>query len=473
MSITEIYYASEWIIRVVMLIVVVRRKHGPSAMSWLMVIFFLPWPGMIMYWLFGEVWLAKHRLKKLGQWRQRMREIGTRFDDHPHVVSPELPGAGAMAARIAEKLCDMPILEGNSVEYLPETEWFIERLVADIDAAQHHVHLLYFIFVDDGVGRRVADALARAAARGVKCRMLADAAGSRKLFHRLGPEIKRNGIELHHMLPLGFLRSGVSRIDLRNHRKLAIIDGQIAYTGSHNIVDPSYGHANLEWHDLSARVCGPIVLELQAVFASDWYYEAEVMLDSDELFPEPRRCGNIPIQTLPSGPIYKTANYQRMALVAIHAAQRRIIITTPYFVPDDALIQGLQLAVLRGVQVDLVLPEKGDKVLLDAVAGSYYEELLAAGINLYHYTTGLLHAKTLSVDDSAALFGTSNFDSRSFEINFELSLILYGEEVTVPLRELQDGYIRSSKQLTAEEWSRRSSSRRVFQGVAQLLSPLL
>lgn len=473
MSIAEIYYISEWVIRIVMLIIVVRRKHGPSAMSWLMVIFFLPWPGMIMYWLFGEVWLAKHRVKKLELWRERMREIGARFDDHPHVVSPELPEAGAMAVRIAERLCEMPILEGNSVEYLPETEGFINRLVGDIDAAQHHVHLLYFIFVDDGVGRRVAEALTRAAARGVTCRVLADAAGSRKLFRRLGPEMKRNGVQIHNMLPLGFLRSGVSRIDLRNHRKLAVIDGHVSYTGSHNIVDPSYGHANLEWHDLSARICGPIVLELQAVFASDWFYEAEEMLDAEELYPDPKRCGNIPIQTLPSGPVYKTANYQRMALVAIHAAQRRIVITTPYFVPDDALIQGLQLAVLRGVQVDLVLPEKGDKVLLDAVAGSYYEELLDAGINIYHYTSGLLHAKTLSVDDSAALFGTSNFDSRSFAINFELSLILYGEEVTVPLREQQDEYIRNSRQLTAEAWNQRSGARRVFQGVAQLLSPLL
>lgn len=473
MSAAEIYYASEWIIRIVMLLVVIRRKHGPSAMSWLMVIFFLPWPGMLLYLMFGEVWLANRRFKQLAQWRERMRVIGETFEDHPHMVSPVLPEGGAVAAQIAEKLCDMPILEGNSLEYLPATEGFIDRLVEDINAAQQHVHLLYFIFVDDKIGRRVADALKRAAERGVTCRVLADAAGSRKLFKRLGPEMVRNGVLLHNMLPLGFFRSGVSRIDLRNHRKLAVIDSRVAYTGSHNIVEPSYGHKNLEWHDLSARVCGPVVLELQAVFASDWFYEAEVMLDEDNVFPDPQRCGDIPIQTLPSGPIYKTANYQRMALVAIHAAQKRIVITTPYFVPDDALVQGLQLAVLRGVQVDLVVPEKGDKVLLDAVAGSYYEELLNAGIHIHHYTTGLLHAKTLTVDDSAALFGTSNFDSRSFEINFELSLILYGAEVTVPLREQQDAYIQNSRRLTVEEWSHRGSGERLLQGIAQLLAPLL
>jgi len=220
-------------------------------------------------------------------------------------------------------------------------------------------------------------------------------------------------------------------------------------------------------------VRGPIVLELQSVFGSDWFYETEVMLDDAELFPDPERVGTVPMQTLPSGPTYNTANYQRMALVAIHSAQQRIVITTPYFVPDDALVQGLQLAVLRGVQVDLVLPEKGDKKLLDAVAGSYFDDLLAAGINIHHYTTGLLHAKTLTVDDSAALFGTSNFDSRSFDINFELSLILYGSEVTVPLREQQDKYIRESRQLTAEVWSQRSGGQRLLQGVAQLLAPLL
>ncbi len=473
MTLEEIYYVSEWVIRVVMLLVVLRRKRGPSVMSWLMVIFFLPWPGLILYLLFGEVWLAERRIKQRGQWRERMRTMVGRFENHPHMVSPELPPGAATAVRIAEQLCDMPILDGNAIEYLPDTNDFIDRLVADIDAAEHHVHLLYFIFVDDEIGRRVADALARAVSRGVTCRVLADAAGSRQLFRRLGPEMIRNGIELHNMLPLGFIRSGVSRIDLRNHRKLAIMDGHVAYTGSHNIVDPSYGHKNLRWHDLSARIRGPVVLELQAVFGSDWFYETEVMLDEAELFPDPGRAGDVPIQTLPSGPTYKTANYQRMALVAIHSAQQRIVITTPYFVPDEALVQGLQLAVLRGVQVDLVLPEKGDKILLDAVAGYYFEDLLAAGINIHQYTTGLLHAKTLTVDDSAALFGTSNFDSRSFDINFELSLILYGSEVTVPLREQQDKYIRNSRPLTADVWSQRGGGQRLLQGVAQLLAPLL
>jgi len=473
MTFEEIYYVSEWVIRIVMLLVVIRRKHGPSAMSWLLVIFFLPWPGLILYLLFGEVWLAERRIKQRTQWRERMRAIGERFENNPHMVSPVLPPGAATAVRIAEQLCDMPILGGNVIEYLPVTSKFIDRLIADIDAAEHHVNLLYFIFVDDETGRSVADALARAVSRGVTCRMLADAAGSRQLFRRLGPELIRNGIELHNMLPLGFLRSGVSRIDLRNHRKLAIIDGHIAYTGSHNIVDPSYGHKNLQWHDLSARVRGPVVLELQAVFGSDWFYETEELLDEPALFPEPERFGDVPVQTLPSGPTYKLANYQRMALVAIHSAQERIVITTPYFVPDEALVQGLQLAVLRGVQVDLVLPVKGDKVLLDAVAGSYFADLLDAGINIHRYTTGLLHAKTLTVDDSAALFGTSNFDSRSFDINFELSLILYGSKVTVPLREQQDEYIRNSQQLTADQWNQRGSGQRVLQGVAQLLAPLL
>ena len=190
------------------------------------------------------------------------------------------------AVKLAEKLGYMPILGGNDVELIAETEDFIDKLVADIDAARHHVHLLFYIFADDGTGRRVAEALARAVKRGVKCRVLVDAVGSRPMFKRLARQMIAQGIEVHQALPVGLFRRRMARIDLRNHRKLAVIDGCVGYTGSQNIVDAGYGRKDLAWYDLMVRLTGPILLELQSVFVADWYFETEEILEGGEYFPE-------------------------------------------------------------------------------------------------------------------------------------------------------------------------------------------
>jgi cardiolipin synthase len=197
------------------------------------------------------------------------------------------------------------------------------------------------------------------------------------------------------------------------------------------------------------------------------------MLEDTNLYPEPEQTGPVPIQTLPSGPSYATENYQKMALGALHGAQQRVTIVTPYFVPDEALVQAMQLAVLRGVTVDLIVPNHSDKKLMDAVAGSFFDELLQAGVRIHRYMPGLLHAKTLIVDEVLCLFGTSNFDIRSFAINFELSLILYGEQVTTTLRQQHESYLQNSVPLSLEAWRKRPTSDRLLEGVAQLAAPLM
>jgi cardiolipin synthase len=469
----ELYLISEWIIRIVMLVVVTQRRRRQNAMAWLVVIFFFPWGGFILYLFIGEIWLPRKRIRQHKTIVRYLQNLSSRFDDHPNMAHPELSAGLQLASKIAEQLGNMPILSGNRVEFFPENESLFDRIVEDIDAARHHVHLLFFIFADDATGKRISDAVARAARRGVTCRVLVDAQGSRIMLRALADRMRTAKVDVREMLPVSLLRRGFSRVDLRNHRKLVVIDGLVAYTGSHNVVDSSYGHKNLAWHDLSARITGPVVLELQAVFTADWYFESEEILDTVDVFPEPQRAGDVPIQTLPSGPSYPTENYLLMALGALHAARRRVIITTPYFVPDDSLIQAMRLAVLRGVKVELIVPKQSDKRLLDAVAGSFYDELLEAGVNIHRYRPGLLHSKTLTVDDEIGLFGTSNFDIRSFAINFELSLILYGREVTTQLRVQQERYIAASRQLTQSQWNERSTPRRVLEGIARLVSPLL
>ncbi len=473
LSWTLAYLASEWVIRLVMLAVVTRRRQPSAAMAWLLVIFFLPWPGLVLYLLIGEHRLPRRRVGQHARLLERLRSVGDRYRDHPNVTHPELSPGLMAAVTLAERLGDMPILGGNDAELICETEDFLDRLIADVDAAKHHVHLLFYIFASDDTGRRVADALARAVQRGVKCRVLVDAVGSRPMLKRLAPRMIREGIELHAALPVNLFRRRVARMDLRNHRKLAIVDGKIGYTGSQNIVDASYGHKDLVWRDMMVRMTGPILLELQAVFLSDWYFETDEILDAENIFPEPPRAGDLPIQTLPSGPNYPTENYQRLVVAALHAAGRHVIITTPYFVPDEALMQAIQTAVLRGVEVELIVPRRCDQKLVGAASRAYYEDLLEAGAKLHLYTEGLLHAKTMSIDDAVALIGSSNFDIRSFALNFEINIIFYGPEMAGMLRAQQQRYIEDSEQLQLEQWQQRSGLRKVYQNVAKLLSPLL
>ena len=468
-----LYFLLEWVIRIVMLFVVTRRRQPNSAMAWLLVIFFLPVPGFVLYLLIGENRLPRRRVGRHARLLEELEAIHCRFEDHPGAVRPELPSEQMSAVILAERLGYMPIVGGNETALMTDTDEVIDRLVADIEAARHHVHLLYYIYANDATGRRVAEALARAAARGVTCRVLVDAVGSRPMLKKLGPWMFEQGIELHAALPVNPFRRRAARLDLRNHRKLAVIDGRLGYTGSQNIVDADYGHKDLAWHDMSVRLVGPIVSQLQAVFVGDWYFETEELLDGDDIFPDPPLLGSIAAQTLPSGPDYPTENYQRMVVAALHIARRHVIITSPYFVPDEAFLQAIEVAVLRGVEVEVILPKRCDQILVGAASRAYYDDLLRLGVKLHLYNDGLLHAKTMSIDDAVALIGSSNFDIRSFALNFEISLLFYGRRVTERLRREQNRYIAASVQLTSEQWETRRASAKILQNIAKLLSPLL
>ncbi len=473
MSWSLIIYLVEWSLRLVMLLVVTRRRHPGYAMAWLLVIFFQPIPGTILYALFGNDRLPRRRIKLHSRLSKEFDALRNRFAAHPNMVRPDLGPEFDEAVTMAERLSQLGILGGNHVKLLCNSCEVIDRLVADIDAAKHHVHLLFYIYANDATGRRVADALIRAVQRGVVCRVLVDAAGSRQMLKRLGPSMIAAGIHLEAALPVNPFRRRMARIDLRNHRKIAVIDGQIGYTGSQNIVDASYGHKDLAWKDLMVQMTGPAVLQLQSVFLEDWFYETDTILDADDVFPDPKITGDVPVQTLPSGPNYPTENYQRLIVTAVHRAQRRVVITTPYFVPDEPFLQAMETAVLRGVEVVLIVPKRFDQILVAAASRAYYEELLDSGVQVYQFTGGLLHAKTMTVDGTVAFFGTSNFDIRSFALNFEVNLVLYGGQVVEDLCHQQDQYITASEPLLLEAWEKRPSLNVIGQNLAKLLSPLL
>jgi len=470
---TILFIGSEWAIRLIMLVVVTSRRRPVVAMAWLIIIYFQPFIGILLYVMFGRNRLPRRRIERHENLLKELRALEARFSGDSAATSPQLGPECTAAITLAQRLGYMPIVGGNAVEIKTDTSEVIQHLIDDIDSANDHVNLLFYIFADDETGQRVTQALGRAVKRGVKCRVLIDAVGSRPWRHGVRKLFDEEDVPWHFALPVNPFRMLLRRLDLRNHRKLAIIDGRIAYTGSQNIVDEGYGRRDLAWRDVMVRVEGPIVDQLQVIFVQDWYFETNDLLEDPGLFPEPTRPGTVPIQTLPSGPSYATENYQRMVVAAVHAAQHEVVITTPYFVPDEVLLQAIEVAELRGVEVKIIVPERSDQVIVGAASRAYYENLLNLGVDIYLFQDGIVHAKTVSVDDSMTFLGTSNLDVRSFALNFEINLVFYGSQETAILKSVQNEFMEKSRLLTVDEWAQRSRARQLFQNVAKLFSPVL
>lgn len=471
----KLYYVSEWIIRLTMIFEVPHRRSPTAASAWLLVIFFFPWPGLLLYMLIGAKRPPKHKLEQHERLQKALGRGIEHFTPHLEALQPKLAQDSMAIETFVKRLGGMPAFDGNQVELISEAYRFIDRLCADIEAATHHVHLLFYIYADDAIGRRVNDALARAVTRGVACRLLLDAHGSRRILARQRATLRQAGVEIYDALPMMSWHRYLGRVDWRNHRKIVVIDGKIAYTGSQNIVDPSYGHHDpaLIWRDLVARLTGPIVLQLQVIFFGDWFMETGKMFDEHHYFHLPHSTNGTPVQVLPSGPIYAPQNYQRLVLSALFCAQQQVTITTPYFVPDDGLLQAIEIACRRGVEVRLVVPKKSDQFLPGHAMLAYFEDLLRWGVKVYRYTGGLLHAKSMSIDNHFCFFGSSNFDIRSFALDFEVDLVFYGSEATQAVRAQQQTYIEHAERLMLEQWHTRSTGQRMLENVAKLFSPLL
>jgi cardiolipin synthase len=467
-----IFFLSEWAIRLIMVIAVPFRRTPAAAKGWLLLIFFEPWVGLLLYVLIGRARLPRWRREQQAKVPQAMAKVVGRLANHPNIFHPEVEPSLSQAVVLVKNLSGSPILGGNAIELLVDYDGTIARLAADIDRAENHVHLLFYIFADDHATAPVIEALGRAARRGVCCRVLADAIGSRSGLRSLRRRLTGLGVAVQEMLPISLLPWRKARVDLRNHRKIAVIDGRVGYTGSQNLVAADF-KAGLAYEDLMVRVTGPVVLELQYVFAADWFVETNEVLDGEAEFPLPDLTGSIPAQALPSGPGFPTQNNQRLFVALVHGARKRVVLTTPYCIPDEPLLQAMQTAALRGVEVHLVMSEKGDQIIVSLAQESYYEELLEAGVQIHLYRKNFLHAKHLSIDDSVAVIGTSNLDIRSFALNAELMLVIYDSDLVVRLAAEQKRYYTSSHLLTLATWEQRSFGAKVIQNLARLLSPLL
>jgi cardiolipin synthase len=468
-----VYYWSEWVIRLVMLVHVPTKRSAAAARSWLLLIFLLPWPGMIAYALIGRPYLPKRRIALQKRLSELIREEQARRVMPGRDAAPDLPPEFTHVKTLAQKLGDFLIFPGNRIELLDDYNGAIDRLVADIEAAAHHVHLLYYIFADDATGRRVGDALVAAVGRGVMCRVLMDGRGSKSGLRKLAPRLRMAGVEVVAVMPSRLWQQFTTgRVDLRNHRKIAVIDGRIGYTGSQNIIDADFKRP-LIYEELVVRAAGPVVGELQAVLLADRFLETGEPIREPLMFPVIEPMGGCAAQVLPSGPGYPHENNQRFIVALLHAATRRVVITSPYFIPDDPFIQAMTTAVLRGVEVHLVVSEQIDQYLVGLGQRSFYDELLEGGVRIHSYTRRFMHAKHVSIDDCIALIGSSNMDIRSFMLNSEIMLVVYDANAVGDLRKIQERYFADSREILVEEWRRRPGVIRVLQNTARLADSLL
>lgn len=479
-----------WTIRIAMTpLVAVRQRRAVSALAWLAVIFFTPFIGVAAYFLIGERRLGRKRLlrriRRHGLF-EALRPIAVAGPDNTeaeegggHVRNPDVEAV----LRLARRFGSLAPTVGNRVEFLDSTEAVVDRLVKDLSTASRRAYLLYYMFRDDQVGRPVADALMGAARRGVECRLLVDDVGSRELSGGLESRMRAAGVDVRRALPVSPWRLRLERLDARNHRKLAIIDGRVALTGSHNIAGPESASRTGVWRDVTARVEGSAVRQLQHVFVEDWFLETDEILAAEDLYAAqpPRgapefaelRDGPELLQVTPSGPDHPDEGMEDILSMAVLTAKSRVIATTPYFIPGEGFMQALRLAAARGARVDLIVPEKSDHPVVDVASRHYYGQLLSAGVRVWLHGAGLLHAKTLVVDDRLAWVGSANFDVRSFRLNFELGFFASGGSAARDLARIQEGYAREARELTRSVWLARPRLSMFSENLVKVLSPLL
>ncbi len=456
----------------VMARILLRPNRVPaSRVAWLVVVGALPILGVVAYMLLGEVSIGRRRVA-------RVREALALIPQYEQGSNDIVPERYRNLFRLGQSISGFRPVGGNRGCLLADSNAVIDQMVADIDRATDHVHVLFYIWLADNNGLKVIDALRRASARGVTCRAMVDDFGSRGLVRsRHWKEMQDAGIRVASGLAVGnpLLRMLTSRIDLRNHRKIVVIDGTITYCGSQNCADPEFRvkPRYAPWVDAMVRFEGPIAYQNQLLFAGDWM--AGVREDLGNLLIAPiiaKDEASMPSQVIGTGPTVRYSAMQEVFQSLLFAARREIVITTPYYIPDDALQTALCAAAYRGVDTTVVFPARNDSWIVGAASRSYYSELLKAGVKVHEYVGGLLHTKSMAVDGEMLLIGSANMDRRSLELNYENNILVYDPELTRAMSDRQREYIASSREVTLEEVSNWSLPRKLVNNTVAILGPL-
>ncbi|CAN5340373.1 cardiolipin synthase [soil metagenome] len=465
----------EIVIRIGAVIAVPRNRRPTAAMAWLMAIFVAPIPGTFFFSLFGTTKLPKARRDKQQEINNFILETTAGLE----LVSKNetWPRWFRSIVELNRTLGAMPLVGGNEVDLLPDYNESIAAMTAAVNAAERYVHAEFYILSRDDTTRPFFDALLAAHTRGVTVRVLYDHISTIRSPKGRATRrwLRENGIEFHEMLPFYPFRSTWRRPDLRNHRKVLVVDGTVGFMGSQNMIDPSYNtrsnrRVGLQWKDLMVRLEGPIVAGVNAIFITDWYSETnELLVREAEPIRQLRSGDTFDCQIVPSGPGFEGENNLRLFNALLYAAQQRLVIVSPYFVPDDSMLYAITTAAERGVQVQLFACEVADQAIVYHAQRSYYEALLRAGVRIFLYERPIvLHAKHFTIDDEVAVIGSSNMDMRSFSLNFEVSLLVRGRRIVDSLREVEDDYRSHSRELLLDEWLQRPVRSQLLDNVSRL-----
>jgi len=459
--------------------VILRPHREPaSRIAWIVFIVVLPVIGILTYILLGETNIGRRRVRRLCEVLATMPDLTKAPGMDSPNLQPKIPETYAHLFRLGYSVNGFEPVGGNCATLLADSNASVESMVADIDAAQDHVHLIFYIWLPDNNGLRVVEALKRASARHVACRVMADGLGSRLMIESPHwKSMQAAGIQVATALPIGnlLLRPLRGRIDLRNHRKILVIDNQITYCGSQNCADPEFRIKAkfAPWVDAMMRFEGPIARQNQYLFASDWM--AAMGGDLTPLLREPLLpCDpGITAQVIGTGPTVYNSAMPEVFETLLFTARRELVITTPYYVPDEAMQTALCSSARRGVKTTIIFPARNDSWIVGAASRSYYSDLLAAGVRIYEYEGGLLHTKSLTLDGEVTLIGSANMDRRSFDLNYENNILFYDPTLTAEVRRRQDAYLATSYPVTAEMVAQWSITRRLWNNTIAMMGPIL
>ena len=481
-TLTFLFVVLDFTLKVVAFGVVPEGRKPSSSTAWLLAILLIPFVGFPLYLMIGSPYVRGRRLRIQ---EEANKVIAAHTGDRPQIpegVTPT-PAVRSVVA-MNHRLTGLPCTTGTNQASYDTAEGFYAAMAQAVDEAAEFVHVEFYIMAWDATTDVFFQSLARAVERGVKVRLLLDHLGSRKYpgwkqFQRRMTDV---GIDWHVMMPLLPLQGKWRRPDLRNHRKMLIVDGEVGFMGSHNLIDPAYGSAANErigrrWHDLSIKISGDVVWQLEAVFATDWFTETGERFDL--VMPEHDagivgETGVNAMQLVPSGPGFPTEPNRNQFTQLMHQATRTLTITSPYFVPDESLLTAIIGAAYRGVRVELFVGEKSDQFIVGHAQQSYYLALLEAGVHILFYPAPtVLHSKYFTIDGEIGVVGSSNMDYRSFALDYEIMLLTFGGDLVAALEASDEKYRAVSRELTLEEWAGRPWYKRYVDNVCRLTSAIM
>ncbi|MDD3624769.1 MAG: cardiolipin synthase [Proteiniphilum sp.] len=453
----------------IVVVVITENRNPIKTVAWVLAVLFLPVIGIIWYAVFGQDTTRKHLISRRMYSKLKKRPL----DEMETPVEQSYPPEYGNLINLLRRMDYNPLLGGNKVELFTHASEKFDRLFADIEQADRHIHVEYYVLTDDEIGKRLQEALIRKAREGVEVRIIYDSFGSRKTGKTYFEAFRMAGIEVEPFLKLT-LPSLTSRLNYRTHRKIIIIDGEIGYLGGMNIADRYI--KGLEWgpwRDTHARIEGKGVQGLQSVFLIDWYFVSQTLITSRNYFPMLENCGDTLMQVVNSGPLSEENELSYGIMQAIYGAERSIFIQTPYFFPPESMTDALQAAAIRGVDVRLMISKRSDVPLVQLASHSFIAHMLQAGVKVYLYRAGFLHSKLMVFDGSLTLIGSANFDTRSFEQNFEVEGFVYDKQVAEQAMGIFAEDQRVCEVVSLREWKRRPVTRRFLESLLRLFAPLL